>query len=232
MRVRPFVPRAICARDFNRGDFLHPVAWDHLCPKRTTLPENNFYCGEVILPTCSCFAPFLICLLLSMYISIQLVLFCLLVGSFSFLFQMCSSQGCGANSLLHSRIICSYELAASRKQCLHQKRKAPFVLSWLILSPGSFGLSLTAFATCLPIRFMLRPTYSAWFWSKFSFSCSLLYRLGSTLGRSVEGFSSHRFFNESSKIDQFRDGACVAIVWSNQQGVLAIHSWSLVEWKC
>ena len=145
VRVRPFVPKAICARDFNRGDFLHPVAWDHLCPKRTTLPENNFYCGEVILPTCSCFRPFLICLLLFMYIFIQLVLFCLLVGSFNFLFQMCSSQGCGANSLPHSRMICSHGLAASRNQCLHQKRKAPFVLIWLILSAGSFGLCLTVF---------------------------------------------------------------------------------------
>ena len=45
---------------------------------------------------------------------------------------MCSSQGCGANSLPHSRIICSHGLAASRKQCLHQRRKAPFVLIWLI----------------------------------------------------------------------------------------------------
>ena len=66
--MRPFVPGAICARDFNSGDFLHPVAWDHLCPKRTTLPENNFYCGEVILSTCCCFPPFLICLLLFIYI--------------------------------------------------------------------------------------------------------------------------------------------------------------------
>ena len=161
VRVRPFVPGTICARDFNRGDFLHPVAWDHLCPKPTTVPESNFYCGEVILPTCSCFRPFLICLLLFIYIFIQLVLFCLLVGSFSILFQMCSSQGCGANSLPHSRIICSHGLAASRKQCLHQKRKAAFVLIWLILSAGSFGLCLTVFATHLPIRFMLRPTYSA-----------------------------------------------------------------------
>ena len=30
-------------------------------------------------------------------------------------------------------------------------------------------------------------------------------------------------FLESSKTDQFRDGACVAIAWSNQVGVLAIH---------
>ena len=87
VRVHPFVPGAICARDFNRGDFLHPVTWDHLCPKRTTLPENNFYCGEVILPNCCCFPPFLICLLFFIYIFIQLVLFCLLVGSFSFLFR-------------------------------------------------------------------------------------------------------------------------------------------------
>ena len=107
VRVRPFVPGAICARDFNKGDFLHPVAWDLLCPKRTILPENNFCC---FLPTCCCFAPFLICLLLFIYIFIQLVLFCLLVGSFGFLFQMCSSQGCGAISLPHSRITCRHGL--------------------------------------------------------------------------------------------------------------------------
>lgn len=175
------------------------------------------------MPTC-CFPLFLICLLLFIYIFIQLVLFCLHVGSFSFLFQMCSSQGSGANSLPHSRIICSLGLAASRKQCLHQKQKLPFVLIWLILSTGSFGLCLTVFATCLPIRFMLRPTYSAWFWSKSSFSCTswcLLYRLSSTLGQSAEGFSSYLFFYESSKTDQFRDGACVAIAWSNQKGVFS-----------
>ena len=127
-QVGPFVPGAICARDLNRGDFLYPVAWDHLCPKRKILPGSNYYCGEVILPTCCCFPPFLICLLLSIYIFISLLLFCLLVGSFSFLFQMCSSQKCAANSLSYSLIICSLKLAASRKQCLHQKRKAPFVL--------------------------------------------------------------------------------------------------------
>ena len=88
VRVSPFVPGAICARNFNRGDFLHPVAWDHLFPKRTILPENNFYSGEVIyLPTSCCFPLFLICLLLFIYIFIQLVLFCLHVGSFSFLFS-------------------------------------------------------------------------------------------------------------------------------------------------
>ena len=161
----PFVPGAICARDFNRGDFLHPVAWDHLCPKRKILPGSNYYCGEVIFPTCCCFSPFLICLLLFICIFLFdlsfFFLFCLLVGSFNVPFQSCSSQRCGANSLPHSLIICSHWLAVSRKQCLHQKRKAPFVLIWLVLNAGSFGLCLTVFATCLPIRFMLRPTYSA-----------------------------------------------------------------------
>ena len=28
--------------------FLHPVAWDHLCPKGKILPGSNYYCGEVI----------------------------------------------------------------------------------------------------------------------------------------------------------------------------------------
>lgn len=40
----------ICARDFNGGDFLHPVAWDYLCPKRKILPGSNYYCEEDILP--------------------------------------------------------------------------------------------------------------------------------------------------------------------------------------
>ena len=154
VRVPPFVTGAICAQNFNRGDFLHPVAWDHFTRKQLLLWRSY-------LPTCCCFSLFLICLLLFIYIFIQLVLFCLHVGSFSFLFQMCSSQGSGANYLPHSRIICSHGLAASRKQCLHQKQKVPFVLIWLILSTGSFGLCLTVFATCLPKRFMLRPTYSA-----------------------------------------------------------------------
>ena len=113
--LRPSVPEILIGVIF----YTHAVAWDHLCPKHTTLPENNFYCGEVVLPTCCCLSPFLTCLLLFIYTFIQLVLFCLLIGSFSFLFQMCSSQGCSANSLPDSRIICSHGLAASRKQCLH-----------------------------------------------------------------------------------------------------------------
>ena len=124
---------------FNRGDLLHPVAWDHLFPKRTILPENNFYCGEVI------------CQLVVVFPCFSFVCFCLYIFLFNvsffacmsvllvFFFQMCSSRGSGANSLPHSRIICSHGLVASRKQCLHQKRKVPFVLIWLILSTGSFG---------------------------------------------------------------------------------------------
>ena len=40
------------------GDFL--PTWDHLCPKRKILTGDNYYCGEVILPICCCFHPFLI----------------------------------------------------------------------------------------------------------------------------------------------------------------------------
>ena len=96
VRVRPFLPDPICARDFNRGDFLHPVAWDHLCPKRSTFdPKTTFIVEKLFCQLVVVFprAPFLICLLLFIYILIQLALFCLLVGSFSILFQMCSSQG-------------------------------------------------------------------------------------------------------------------------------------------
>ena len=89
--------------------------------------------------------------------------FLLFLGSFlNFPFSdVSSSQRCGANSLPLSLIICSHWSAASRKQCLHRKRKAPFVLIWLVLSAGSFGLCLTVFATCLPIPSRLRPTCSA-----------------------------------------------------------------------
>ena len=88
--------------------------WDHLCPRYfgvifypsgTICAQNlRFYLeatiivlGEVILLIC-CFPSFLICLLLFIYIFIQLVLFCLLVGSFSFLFSDVFQSGmrCGA----------------------------------------------------------------------------------------------------------------------------------------
>ena len=141
VRVSPFVPGAICARNFNRGDFLHPVAWDHLFPKRTILPENNFYCGEVIcqlVVVFPCFSFVCFCLYIFLF-NLSFFFFACMSVLLVFFFQMCSSRGSGANSLPHSRIICSHGLVASRKQCLHQKRKVPFVLIWLILSTGSFG---------------------------------------------------------------------------------------------
>jgi len=73
VRVSPFVSGAICARNFNGGDFLHPVAWDHLFPKRTILPENNFYCGEVI------------CQLVVVFPCFSFVCFCLYIFLFNFL---------------------------------------------------------------------------------------------------------------------------------------------------
>ena len=137
VRVSPFVPGAICARNFNRGDFLHPVAWDHLFPKRTILPENNLYCGEVICQLVVVFPCFsFVCFCLYIFF---IQLFACMSVPLVFFFQMCSSRGSGANSLPHSRIICSHELVASRKQCLHQKRKVPFVLIWLILRTRSFA---------------------------------------------------------------------------------------------
>ena len=51
--------------------FLHPVAWDHLCPKRKILPGSNYYCGEVIFPVFS-----LNSLLFSLFlIAVRLLLF-------------------------------------------------------------------------------------------------------------------------------------------------------------
>ena len=85
--MSPFVPGAICARNFNRGDFLHPVAWDHLFPKRRILPESNFYCGEVIcqlVVVFPCFSFVCFCLYIFLF---NLSFFCLHVGSFSFLFS-------------------------------------------------------------------------------------------------------------------------------------------------
>ena len=79
VRVSPFVPEAICARNFNRGDFLHPVAWDHLFPKRTILPENNFYCGEVIcqlVVVFPCFSFVCFCLYIYFYSTCRFLLAC------------------------------------------------------------------------------------------------------------------------------------------------------------
>ena len=72
VRGPPFVTGAICARNFNRGDFLHPVALDHLFPKRTILPENNFYYGEVI------------CQLVVVFPCFSFVCFCLYIYIFLF----------------------------------------------------------------------------------------------------------------------------------------------------
>ena len=102
VRVAPFVPGAICARNFNRGDFLHPVAWDHLFPKRTILPENNFYCGEVIcqlVVVFPCFSFVCFCLYIFLF---NLSFFACMSVLLVFFFQMCSSRGSGANSLPHS----------------------------------------------------------------------------------------------------------------------------------
>ena len=116
VRVSPFVPGAICARNFNRGDFLHPIAWKHLFPKRTILPENNFYCGEVIcqlVVVFPCFSFVCFCLYIFLF---NLSFFACMSVLLVFFFQMCSSRGSGANFLPHSRIICSHRLFASRKQ--------------------------------------------------------------------------------------------------------------------
>lgn len=137
---------------------------------------------------------------------------------------MCSSRGSGANSLPHSRIICSHGLVASRKQCLHQKRKVPFVLIWLVLSTGSFGalyngfchmpantFHVAAYLQCLILKQILLLLHLMLFTVSTGFNAWPVCR----------GFLIHRFFYESSKTDQFRDGACVAIAWSNQEGVFS-----------
>ena len=163
----------MCPR-FHGGDFFTPSSLGPSVLETKDFTSKQPLLGEVILPVSSLnLLLSLLLLLLSSLLFVcpyfciftRFVVFCLLVSPFLsfffFLFQMCSSRRCGANSLLHSLIISSHWLAASSKQCLLQKRKAPFVLIWLVLSAASFGLRLTVFPTCLPIRFMLRPTYSA-----------------------------------------------------------------------
>ena len=48
MKVFSHVAWVICARNLDRGGFLHPVVWDHLYPERTILLGSNRYCGKVI----------------------------------------------------------------------------------------------------------------------------------------------------------------------------------------
>lgn len=74
------------------------------------------------------FSPFLIAICLLLFLNRFLSVL------FIFLFQMCSSQRCAADSLPHSLIICSHWLAVSRKHCLHQKWKAPFIIIWPVLA--------------------------------------------------------------------------------------------------
>ena len=56
-------------------------------PETHDFTRKQFLLWRSYLPTSCCFPLFLICLLLFIYIFIQLVLFCLHVGSFSFLFS-------------------------------------------------------------------------------------------------------------------------------------------------
>ena len=132
-----------------KGDFLHPS------------PTLGTICAQYVrsyLGTSILWKGYFTNLLL-FFPSFSFVSFCRYIFSFDlsffacqsvlliFPFQMCSSQKCGASSLPHSLAVCSHGLAASRKQFSHQKRKAPFVLIWLVLSAGSFRLCLTVFAT-------------------------------------------------------------------------------------
>ena len=174
------------------------------------------------MPTSCCFPLFLICLLLFIYIFIQPVLFCLHVGSFSFLFLDVFQSGkrCEFFAAFPNHL----QLVASRKQCLHRKRKVPFVLIWLVLSTGSFGalyngfchmpantFHVAAYLQCLIMKQILLLLHLMPFTVSTGFNAWPVCR----------GFLIHRFFYESSRTGQFRDGACVAIAWSNQEGVFS-----------
>ena len=95
MKVFSHVAWVICARNLDRGGFLHPVVWDHLCPERTILLGSNRYCGKVIFTSlfipracwvglvsrCFCSVCFFLCLPLFQYFNLigRLLLF---LGSF------------------------------------------------------------------------------------------------------------------------------------------------------
>ena len=64
MKVFSHVAWVICARNLDRGGFLHPVVWDHLCPERTILLGSNRYCGKVIFTSLFGLASFLVAFVL------------------------------------------------------------------------------------------------------------------------------------------------------------------------
>ena len=138
------------------GVIFAPSSLGPSVPETYNFTRKQLLLWRSYLPTSCCFPLFLIFLLLFIYIFIQPVLFCLHVGSFSFLFLDVFQSGkrCEFFAAFPNHL----QLVASRKQCLHQKRKVPFVLIWLVLSTGSFGALYNGFCHILPIRFMLRPT--------------------------------------------------------------------------
>ena len=79
MKVFSHVAWIICARNLDRGGFLHPVVWDHLCPERTILLGSNRYCGKVIFTSLFFYSSSLLG-----WPRFSLLLFCLFVSLFAF----------------------------------------------------------------------------------------------------------------------------------------------------
>ena len=177
------------------GDIL--PTWDHLCPKRKILTGDNYYCGEVILPICCCFHPFLIYI----DILIDLSFLCLLVVFyFSFPFQMCSSQGCYANSLPHSLIFCSHGLAASIRTYLADfKRWKLWALSKGFCNMPANTFHVAAYSQCLILKQTLLLLYLMQFTVSTGLSASpvgqrflILSRFLSWLMRPKESWENRR----------------------------------------
>ena len=188
VQVGPFVPGEIFALRHLQGSLLSPV-WHGsympeilmgvifytkelgtVCARKVrsyldaTIIVESLFCQFPPWTCCCCPRFSLLFACLCFYIFIRFVAFCLLVASFLFfpfsdMFQ--SEMWCEFFAAFPNHL--QPLVSCVQETVLLRKRKAPFVLIWLVLSAGSFGLRLTVFATCLPIRFMLRPNYSAWF---------------------------------------------------------------------
>ena len=59
VRVSPFVPGAICARNFNRGDFFAPSSLGPSVPETYDFTRKQLLLWRSYLPTSCCFPLFL-----------------------------------------------------------------------------------------------------------------------------------------------------------------------------
>ena len=141
--------------------------------KHRILRGSNYFCGKVIPPAfpwtfCCCprsHCCFFVFVLTYIFFICR---FFLLVGfylNFPFSYEAQWEMWCELFATFpdHLQPLVSLWLAASRKQCLHQKREGTICSYLAGFKRWKLWLCLTVFVTCLPIPSMLRPTYSAWF---------------------------------------------------------------------